>query len=165
MLAGSDDMTRNPLGDCHECAINHEHAVIKAFDHLLHQHASRVFFGFLDRDFNLLGGLEIQADSASVVGIEGLYNDWKSNLLSCSPCSTHRAHQDLAWHRKSEISENLVGLFFVGGNLHSDVPRVGRDGGLNALLVPTVSKLNEGVVVEANPGNVPFFCRLYERGG
>ena len=158
-------VARNALGDGDEPAVDHQHPVVLAGDEALDDDASAVLPRDGERPANLVGAGDVDGDPAAVVAVERLHHHGVADLLR----RLHRVllplHQALSRHREAEFCEDAVGLLLVRGQLDGDVRGAAGDGGLHPLLVTSVAELDEALLVEPDPGDLPLLRRPHQRHG
>jgi hypothetical protein len=119
--AVTDHVSRNPLGHCHQLAVDHQHPVVLAGDEALHDHAAAVFPGNVECRAHLIGGGEMNRDASSVVGVERLHHHGEPDSVRCRDRIIGVLHQALLGNRQTEIAQQPVGLLLIGGQLDRDV--------------------------------------------
>jgi len=70
---------------------------------------------------DLVAVLQIERDSAAVVGVERLDDHGISETIGRDGRGLGGPHDALAWHGQAELAEDAVRLLLVGGDLHGDV--------------------------------------------
>ena len=161
----ADDVARHPFRYRDQVAVHDEHPVIEPEGEGLDQYGTGVLASLLEGDLDVLGIVEIQGDASTVVGVERFDYDGIADAF-CGPDGVTRAmHQPLFRNGESEITEDIVRLFLVRRDLHRDVRSLGCHGGLNPLLPAPVAELHHRILVQPEPGDVPFPRRTNEGRG
>jgi hypothetical protein len=160
-------MAGHPLGHGDQLAVDHQHAVVEAFDEAFDDDrpaAAVVLQGVLEGGRHCLAVGQPDRDAPAVVGVERLDDHRVADAFG----GAHRVFRDidqaLAGYRQAEIGQDLDGLLLVGGQLDGDVMGFAGDRGLDAPLETSVAQLDQAAVVEADPGNVALARGLDQRG-
>ena len=164
MRAVADDMSGRAARCRHERAVDHQQAMIIALQEALDDHRPGVFASRRKAlgDFGVGG--ESNRDAAPVVAVVRLGHHRKTDALGRAYRLSLALHQFLPRHRQTQGGKYFVGFFLVASQLHRDVRRTAGDRRLDALLVLAVTQLNQGLIVEAQPGDAAVFGRPYQCG-
>ena len=155
-LPVTDDVGRDALGDCCQPAVDDQAAVVAAGDVGLHDHpaATRLLLRHGEGLADVLGVLQVEADTSAVVAVERLDDDGVADPLGDDHRLLHRADGLLLRDRKAGGTEQPCGEVLVGGDVDGDRAGGRRHRGPDALLVDTLAELDEGVLVQPDPGDV-----------
>ena len=131
--------------------------MIVAFEKGLHDHRARVLARQHESRRDFLVGGEPDRDAAAVIAVVGLGDYRVADAARGAHGLRFAMHQFLARYRQAERGQDLVRLLLVARELDRDMRRTSADRGLDALLVLAVAELDQGLIVEPQPGN---FSRL-----
>ncbi len=162
VLAVSDDVAGFAFRCCDELAVDDEQAMVVALDVALDDDRAAVFPRLLERDFDFVGGLQVDRHAAAVIPGERFQDHREPDRLRGTHGILLSAHQALLRHRQAEVAQDAVGFLLVAGQFDRDVPGLAGGGRLDALLVAPVAELHEAVAIEPEPGNVPLLGRTYQ---
>ena len=155
--AVAGDRGGHPLGDRGDPAVDDQAAVVLADDQRLHDdHAAPgLLVGDRERRAHVVLVLEVEADAAAVVAVERLDHDRVADPLRRPDGLVGGAHGVLLRDREAGGAEQPGGEVLVGGDVDRD--RGGRRGhrGADPLGVDALAELDQGVLVEPDPGDVP----------
>src|SRR5918994_4865411 len=121
-------MSRHSLRHCYQLSVDDQHPVIFARDEAFHDDAAAMLPCDIEGGAYLLGGGEVNRDSASVIRIEGLDHHGVADSFGGGNGIVRVLHQPLLGDRKAQVTQDAVGLLFVGGQLDGDVASSAGDG-------------------------------------
>ena len=151
-------MGRHPLGRRHQLPVDHQQAVVQAPEEGFHNDPVTVLLGLVIGLFQLFLVVDVGGDAAAVVGVQGLDHHRVADPLRHPQRPPQPVHQRLPRHGEPEVAEDAVGLVLLRGQFDGDMLGGAGDRRLQALLVATVPKLNQAVIVEPDPWDIAFFC-------
>src|SRR5579871_464309 len=108
---------------------------------------------------------EPDRDAAPVISVVGFGDHREADALRGAHRLALALHQLLLRHRQTEGGEDLVGLFLVARQLDRDMGGAARDRRLDALLKFAVTELHQGLLVQAQPGDLTLLRGAHQRGG
>ena len=153
----SEDVGRDTFGNGNDFVVDDEDAVVLARDEGLDDDAAVAAF-LLGDGKRLEDGLvirEVDHHAAAVVAIEGLGDDGIAEAAGLPDGVLGAADNDRPRHGDANFLQHAVGEFFVAGHLDGDVGGLAGDGGPDALLVGTVSELDERAAgIETEDGDL-----------
>ena len=149
-------VTWHALGRGHQLAIHDEESVIEPGDETLHQHGAAVLAGVVEGHSHARFVHQLDGYAAAMVGVEWLEDNRIADAgggLHGLPFAVDHA---LARDGQPQVAEQGVGLLLVRCDLHADMARLAGDRGLDATAKSAVTKLDQAVAVQAQPGNIPL---------
>ena len=154
--AVAGDRGRDPLGDGGHPAVDDQAAVVLAGDERLHDAhpAARLLLGDRERLAHVVVVLQVEADAAAVVAVERLDDDREADPAGRGHGLVGGAHRLLLGHRQPGRAEQLGREVLVGGDVDRDRAGLGGHRGADPLGVDALAELDEGVLVEPDPGDV-----------
>jgi hypothetical protein len=163
VLAITDYMTRHTFCRSNQFAVDHDQAMIKSVDKGFNHHGTAMFLCFVKSQFHFFWVLEINRDAAAVIAGQWFEDDRVADALGCTHGLRGTADDALLRHRQSKIAQNGVGLLLVRGQFNGNVAGFAGRSGLDALLVPAVSKLHQAVLIQPEPRDMSFLRRVDQR--
>ena len=124
-----------------------------------------MLLGLLDGHVDLLWSHQIQAHTTTVVGVKGLDYHRIADAFRSANSRLSGPDENLTRDGQTQISQDLIGLLFIRRDVDGYMACLRGNGGLDSLLIATVSELDQRVVVETNPGNVTGLSCPNQRGG
>jgi hypothetical protein len=154
--AVAGDRGRHPLGDGGHPAVDDQAAVVLADDQRLHDDppATGLALGDLERLADLVVVLEVQADPATVVAVEGLDHDRVADPVRRAHALVRRTHGLLFGDRQARRTEQAGREVLVGGDVDRDRAGLRGHRGADPLGMDALAELHEGVLVEPDPRDV-----------
>ena len=145
----ANDMPRHSFCDSDQLAIHHQHPVIETSKVVFDDDCTSMFSRLLEGHACLFDCMNVERHTSSVVGVRGLITTGNPRRSAArTACSAERT---VLWPAREGPITDAVGLFLIGCDLHRNVTGLGRNRGLNPLLIFAVPKLNEAVVVQTQP--------------
>ena len=165
VLAVADHVARRAARRRDQLAVHHQQAVVVALEVGLDDDGARMLLGALEAGRDLGIAREPDGNAAAVVAVVGLGHDRIPEPVGGAHGLALALHQFLPRHGQAERREDAVRLFLVARELDGDVGRAAGDRRLDALLVPAMPELDQGLVIEPQPRDVPLLGRVHQRGG
>ena len=162
VIAVAHHVPRHALGRRDQRAVDHQHAVVATGHECFDDHRAAVLARLVVGGAHRGTVAQVECDAAAVIAVVGFDHDGEAQLLRRDRGFLLGVDEALLRHRKPKVAEDAVRLFFVGGDLDGDVPRLAGDRRLDALLVLAVAELHEALVIEPDPRDVARFGSAHE---
>ena len=161
-LAVADDVAGHALGGGDQLAVDHQQAMVEAFEEALDQHGAAVLAGGGEGRLDLLLVHQADADAAAMIGVERLDHDREADAPGGRGRVLGVVDHALLGHGQAEIAQQPDGLLLVRGELDRDVRRRAGDRGLDPLLEAAVAELDQALAVQPQPGDVALLGRRHQ---
>ncbi len=159
------DVAGDALRHRHHLAVHHQDPVVVPGLAGLDDHAVRVLLRLLEGGRAPGRGRDVDRDPAAVIAVERLDHHREADALGLLHRLLDVVHDALPRDRQAEVLQDAVGQPLVRGDLDRDLARLAGDRGLDAPLVLAVSELDQGGVVEAQPGDAALLSGLHQGAG
>jgi hypothetical protein len=116
---------RGTFGGGHELVVDHQQAVVQAFDLFFHHYTAADLLGQGQGNFGFFEVLDADGGTTAVVAADRLDHARKAHRLQRGHEAFLGAHHAAFGHGDFVALQQLLGLFFVAGDLHADVAGAG----------------------------------------
>ena len=158
MLTIANDMRRVTAGDGNEFAPNDQHPVVFPFGKLLHDDRAAFLTGGSIGGDDLLTGVQVQSDAASLVPVQRFHDDWQADFVGGSPGIFSVLHRAALRHRQANFIEQAQSEVFVLDDVLRNRAGLTGGGGQDFPLFGTPAELHQTTFSEAVYRDAPQTC-------